>query len=566
MVRSLLTACLCAAALAAPVAAQQERTLMPGVTYERSVEYTLHGPVVVHVVEGPRPTGLYALRPVLGRSTVLGKERLTAMEKRLAPSATTVGVNGDVFTGGFPNGLVVQAGFFRTSPLGTRSSLGVDAAGTLTVARLPFVGDWRGTGQRRALNDLNQPAPAGGTSLFTPTWGGPTPVAADAVELVLAPFPEPRPNQDVKGRVTRVLRGGNHAIPPGAAILFGRGNAGTRLSTEAPVGTDVTVRAILPGPFAGAIDGIGGGPILVRNKKPVFRANEAFQPSWLIPRMARTAVGQRADGRILLVTADGGRPGYSSGMTNFELAQELVRLGAVTGMALDAGASSAVAFEGDLLNRPTGAERQIADALLLMYFGVHAPPPSDDVVSPNGDGVAEHAIVSYKLVRPSTVVAELLGPGSARVPVDSGSKQPGSYKFTWTGLDGNGRVLPEGHWSWHVAAKDDLARTSEADRPLSLNVTLKALTLEPAVVQRGGSVRIGVDLLRPAKATIRIETRGGAVLRTLVNRQANTGHVAVAWDGRVGSRRVAAGTYVVRASATNAVGTVDLIRSVQAAR
>ena len=92
MVRTLLTACLCAAALAAPAAAQDVRTLMPGVTYERDVEYTLHGPVVVNVVEGPRPTGLYALRPVLGRSTVLGKELVTAMEKRLAPSATTVGV------------------------------------------------------------------------------------------------------------------------------------------------------------------------------------------------------------------------------------------------------------------------------------------------------------------------------------------------------------------------------------------------------------------------------------------------------------------------------------------
>ena len=89
MGRTFLTACLCAAALAVPAAAQPVRALMPGVTYERSIEYTLHGPVVVNVVEGPRPTGLYALRPVLGRSTVLGKERLTAMEKRLAPSATT---------------------------------------------------------------------------------------------------------------------------------------------------------------------------------------------------------------------------------------------------------------------------------------------------------------------------------------------------------------------------------------------------------------------------------------------------------------------------------------------
>ena len=42
-------------------------------------------------------------------------------------------------------------------------------------------------------------------------------------------------------------------------------------------------------------------------------------------------------------------------MTNFELAQTLVRLGAVTGMALDGGGSTTMAFDGTLLNRPAGA-------------------------------------------------------------------------------------------------------------------------------------------------------------------------------------------------------------------
>ena len=48
-------------------------------------------------------------------------------------------------------------------------------------------------------------------------------------------------------------------------------------------------------------------------------------------------------------------PGTRSGMTNFELAQALVRLGAVTGMALDSGGSTTMAFDGTLLNRPSRA-------------------------------------------------------------------------------------------------------------------------------------------------------------------------------------------------------------------
>ena len=33
---------------------------------------------------------------------------------------------------------------------------------------------------------------------------------------------------------------------------------------------------ILPSPFSTAVAGIGGGPLLVKNGKPVFRANESF--------------------------------------------------------------------------------------------------------------------------------------------------------------------------------------------------------------------------------------------------------------------------------------------------
>ena len=62
----------------------------------------------------------------------------------------------------------------------------------------------------------------------------------------------------------------------------------------------------------------------------VFRAREAFASPLLAARQARAGIGQRADGRLVLVVAEGGRFGYSVGLSNFELACA-VRLGAVTG-------------------------------------------------------------------------------------------------------------------------------------------------------------------------------------------------------------------------------------------
>ena len=115
--------------------------------------------------------------------------------------------------------------------------------------------------------------------------------------------------------------------------------------------------------------------MIVRNGKAVWTAGEDFLPTQLGPRNPRTAVGQRRDGKIVLLAVDGRRRGYSVGMTNWELAQAMVRLGVVTGSALDAGGSTTMAFDGKLLNRPSdpGGERSVAESLAVLYTGVYAP-------------------------------------------------------------------------------------------------------------------------------------------------------------------------------------------------
>ena len=133
---------------------------------------------------------------------------------------------------------------------------------------------------------------------------------------------------------------------------------------------------------------IGGGPLLVTAGKPVFRARESFGDPVLNRRSARAAVGQLSDGRILLATVEGGSSAYSAGMTNYELAVALARLGVRTAMGLGTGPSAAMAFDGTLLTRPTAdAEQQISDALFFSYNGVYAAPPSSTTLSPNGDGI-----------------------------------------------------------------------------------------------------------------------------------------------------------------------------------
>jgi hypothetical protein len=531
-----------AAPAAVPVRGQQ---LMPGVIYSRQLEFTAHGPVVMHVISAPKPVGLYALKPVLSNNAILGRERVTLMQRRVSGEATVAGVNGDLFSfsDGHPTGALIRGGVLDSAPVGFRSSIGIDTDGVLHVERVQLAGTWQGSGQRRILG-INEPPRAGRTTLYTPAWGARTPAEDGGAQAILRSFPPSAPNTPLASTVAEYVSGGNQPIPPDGAVLVARGAQAGFLAAEAPVGAGMTIRLTLTPPWTNVPEALGGGPIIVREGKPVFRSLESFTTAQLTPREPRAGVGQTADGRILLVAVDGRQPGYSSGLTNFELALTMMRLGCVTASALDSGGSTTMAFDGKLLNRPSdrGGERAVAEALTLLYYGVYAPTPPSRVVSPNADGIDDAQALVYRLVRPSTVTATASGPGGAVVQLDAGSRAPGTYRFNW---DGAGQ--PEGAWIFRVVADDDLGRRSTADRQFSLNNTLGFLTARAS----GRRVVADFKLARPARVVLRIETPGGALVRTLPTRSLPAGDGTASWTGRPGR-------YVLSVTATNDLGAVEL--------
>jgi hypothetical protein len=547
---------------------------MPNVSYARTVQFTAHGPVVMHVLTAPRPGGLYQLKPLLSNGTILGKERVTSMEKDVSGAATVAGVNGDLFNfnDGHPTGMVMQNRVLQSQPYRFRSSVGIGADGRLNVGRVSFYGYWQGLGQRRPLTGLNQPPRGDGTSLFTPTWGASTPRIPGVAEAVLPSFPPAVPGGELSGVVSFQDTGGGTPIPRNGAVLLARGSQVAKLQQEATPGTQVVTRLILSPDWlaAGVTDAIGGGPMIVRNGRPIWAAGEDFLPTQLGPRNPRTAVGQRRDGKIVLLAVDGRRRGYSVGTTNFELAQAMVRLGAVTASALDAGGSTTMAFDGKLLNRPSdpGGERQVAETLAILYTGVYAPPPPLPVVSPNGDGIAERQQLAYKVVAPSTVTASLVGPGSTTAFTQTVDREAGTYSINWP----SGAALrarrkqadPLGRWRWVVSAKDESGRQSSVERGFWLNDTLGFMRVAPKAVKlrkrsRKAAVVARFKLAYAARVTPSIWTSSGVLVRRLPPRQLAAGTRAIAWNGRFASGRVVyRGTYAFKVSTRNSYGPADL--------
>ena len=576
MLRKAILFGLLAGIFASPAAGAQQ-LLMPGVTYEKRLQFTRFGPQAMHILTAPKPAGgLYGLKPVLSNGAALGRERVTSMQRRAEASATVAGVNGDLFTwaDGIPSSGLIQDGVLRTTPHPKRSMLGVDVAGNLRVDRISMLGTWQGSGPRRPIQLINRAPGPNGTTLYTPSYGGTTPTGNGVFEAVLSPFPSATPNADLVGFVSENRRGGT-PIPPGGAVLVARGTQAQRMAVEAVTADTVTVRLVLRPEWRDVPEALGGGPELIRQGRPIFRPAEDFGTYHLNRRHPRTAVGQRADGRIVMLVVDGRRPGYSSGMTNFELAQAMLRLGVVTASALDSGGSSTMAFGGELLSRPSdsGGERLVSEALLVMYYGVHAPP-TEPSFSPNGDGAGDRQRIEYKLVKPSTVTATLTGPGGVARTIDSGERKPGLYKFAFAGgtrASGTRQAEPEGRYRWSITAVDAEGRRSTAERSFSLNNTLGFISVQPSRMtvgrKRGGRLLIGFTLTRPARVNVTITSKTGQLLRVVRNFNARAGKTAVLWNGKYpNGKPVFAGTYVARVVATNRVGRAELARAFRVRR
>ncbi|MBQ8164520.1 MAG: phosphodiester glycosidase family protein [Clostridia bacterium] len=107
---------------------------------------------------------------------------------------------------------------------------------------------------------------------------------------------------------------------------------------------NMTVREALD---KGIRDAVNWGPILVKNGEPCVvpsdGANVGFHP--------RSAIGQRADGAILLLVVDG-RQSNSLGASYDDLIEIMVSYGAVNAANLDGGMSSYMVYENEIITEP----------------------------------------------------------------------------------------------------------------------------------------------------------------------------------------------------------------------
>ncbi|WP_329204045.1 phosphodiester glycosidase family protein [Streptomyces sp. NBC_00683] len=206
---------------------------------------------------------------------------------------------------------------------------------------------------------------------FTPHYGPQTP-EGDGMEAVL----------DTRGRVLELRRPRGGPLPAGGSSVQATGNRVAELAALAQVGQPLRVEGTLrdstgcevsPSP---ATTILNGGPELVRDGRlhvtpaadgMVQPGNASFYYGWVHKRNPRTLAGVDADGRTVLVTADG-RSTDALGLSIPESAAVARALGLRAAVNLDGGGSTTMVVDGEVINDPSDAtgERPVGDALLIL--------------------------------------------------------------------------------------------------------------------------------------------------------------------------------------------------------
>jgi spore germination protein YaaH/flagellar hook assembly protein FlgD len=188
--------------------------------------------------------------------------------------------------------------------------------------------------------------------------------------------------------------------------------------------------------------------------------------------------------------------------------------------------------------------------------------------SPDGDGVADTTVLDWTTVEASKVVVRIYRGTTLVRSFAQTTTTTGAIR--WDGKDRSGRRVTDGTYQVRVELTDAAGNRAVSVVAVKVDRTVGSLRWGPTAFypQDGDSLarisRVTFKLTRTASTTLQIVDATGAVVRTAwANRRLAAATAGWTWDGRNAAKAfVAPGTYTAVLTATSAVGTTTLRRSV----
>lgn len=362
----------------------------------RLLRYWWTGGAAVYIAEMDRTASNLQFDVELANDQILGRETITDATRRLLQKEVLplAGVNGSfgirednrgrggmMFNLHIQNGELVSIstpldrwGYSPPSAWG-ETSFGVTPDGEFLLDRVKLNGKLKIAGDTLLIDAVNQICDSAcPTVIYTPRFGRRT-LTRRCYEFTLRQIQLPLTGKYTsRFVVTDVNPRGNSVIPSDGVVLAIEPRVVRHWMDKIVKSTAGTLEiALTPKKWQRVQQGLGGNLRLVRNGKvePELitfgesRGGSAYRHRNAASRHPRSALGFN-DEKLFLIAVDGRQPGYSMGMTLYQMGTFFSELGIKHAINFDGGSSSTLWALGRVANSPAhGYERRIFNVAMI---------------------------------------------------------------------------------------------------------------------------------------------------------------------------------------------------------
>jgi hypothetical protein len=363
------------------------RQIAPGVTFTQDICVDAQSALITNVITvDPSAPGV-ALKAAVGQDVVMtddwrkGREAISLLTAR---KGALVGVNADFFPfTGDPLGVCIVDSQLISEPARGRVAMAVLRNKAVFFDNPRFNASIKlASGPTRQIDGVNRVRETNQLIAYTGAFGATTQNKHKATDIVCtSPDLLVQAGKSISLTVVEVKPDAvNTPIPKGGIVLSAGGPAGYFLKENLKPGDTLTARFEIKSDscydWTEVENAVGGGPWLVKDGRVFVDAQEqGFDARFSSTCHPRTAVGLRADGKLLVVTVDG-RQSISGGISLTDLANVMIRLGATNAINLDGGGSTSLSVRGLLVNSVSDADERLVANALLVYA---SPEPQEQL-------------------------------------------------------------------------------------------------------------------------------------------------------------------------------------------
>ena len=368
-----------------------------GLQYTRSEGKNTAGLQKANILTYTPNTGVSPIMVYADEQLYGSQATITNAVKYLESQGKTVigGTNADFFvmSSGIPIGLVIDEGELISSDA-WQYAVGFKADGTAVMGRPTMNMSISGSSGTVSISYFNKTRTTAGAYLLDRNYDDSTHFSANGTYIILERVDDTpvTVNHSVKLKVVDKGTGNSSfAIADNQMVLTKSDGANVPSWVDFSVGEEVTLWVGASDSNWAEVEYAVGGKLLIDNSTVTTSGIDAASS-----RRARSAIGVKADGTVVLYEIDGDQSSHSVGLTAQELGNELLGLGCVRAICLDGGGSSAMALRQpgesttSLITKPSdGSQRSCAN---YIFFVSNIP----------ADGVTAHAVLtpSYRYVMP----------------------------------------------------------------------------------------------------------------------------------------------------------------------